>query len=57
MKTSTNTCQSSNFDLSFSLGNNKKMMFVPSLTAPRYLSSQSVIFNKQTVVFVTRSSE
>lgn len=57
MKTSTNTRQSSNLDLSFSLGNNKKELFVLSLAAPGYLSSQSVIFNKQAVLFVTRSSE
>lgn len=32
-------------------------MFFLSPAAPRYLSSQSVIFNKQTGLFVTRSSE
>lgn len=58
MKTSADTCQNSNLDLSFSCGNNtKKNLFVLSLAAPRYLSSQSVIFNKQTEFFVTRTSE
>lgn len=57
MKISTNTCQSSNLDLSYSLRNRKKTQCLFSLWLLPGTRNQPVVFNKETYVFVTGSFE